>query len=77
MQLYVIEANKPDFGKGKNMQKYTATLTRDVVTKITMYDYTVDCPMKAGKRGFKTIKRMKQWIDAINAEHGLNTAVMG
>ena len=71
------------------MQKYTATLTRDVVTRITMEsvtmygeklegsDYTVDCPMKAGKRGFKTIKRMKQWIDAINAEHGLNTAVMG
>lgn len=71
------------------MQKYTAILTRDIVETITMQEvridgveleggsYTIDCPMKAGKRGFKTIKRMKAWIDAINAEHGLNTAIIG
>lgn len=70
------------------MQKYTAILTKDIVENIRFTStciltgqefagYNVPSPMKAGPRGFKRLKDAKAWIARINAEHGLNTAVMG
>ncbi|NDC23224.1 MAG: hypothetical protein EBZ49_03710 [Proteobacteria bacterium] len=70
------------------MQKYTATLTRDIIEKIRITStcmitgqefggYDVDMPMSAGKRGFKRLKDAKAWVEHINAAHGSNTAIMG
>ena len=68
------------------MQKYTATLTKNITTEIKM---TSQCmltgqefagesfpfEMKAGNRGFKTIKSRNAWIALMNKDHGEGTAI--
>lgn len=72
------------------MQKYTATLTRDIIENIrfesvSIYgekiggadnEYTVKHPVKAGAKGFKRLRDAKAWVARVNAEHGLGTAVI-
>lgn len=70
------------------MQKYTATLTKDIVTTVRFVSacamtgneiggYDVQHHMKAGARGFKRLRDAKAWVARVNSEHGANTAVMG
>ncbi len=73
------------------MQKYTATLTRDIVENIrfesvNLYgeklqgadnEYTVQHPVKAGPKGFKRLRDAKAWVARVNTEHGTGTAIIG